>query len=476
MKEHAITYESLVLSTYQTEHILSLSMSEGINKHGELKITAIIPEETAEEYVYITTPMMPITLNYLKEEQSMGALCRGVVTDIQVDCRGTLYYMNLAVKGKTYAMDLIRRSRSFQNTAMTVHQLIREVMTGYADSDCIIQIPDEPIGRIVVQYRETDWEFLVRVVSHYGAVLIPDMVSEKLAIFIGVPENAEEYKIEPFYYSISKQMNEYLKVRENQWPDVMEADFTVFKVMDYQIFRVGNSISLSGKRLSVQAVRRELKNGMLCNIYELKRKEGMRGLELYNTELVGASVLGVVTDVSRDKVMVELEIDMAGRASYWFPYSTMSASPDGSGWYCMPEKGDQVRVYFPTNQEGDAYAVSAVSGYEPKPGDTEDPMANPNVKYLKTKADQVIQFAEEGIVINSGGGQATIFLGNSGELSVYGATNVNVTAQNSLSLVSKGQVLLSAKEKVDIKKGEGAGITLDQSGNLKISGKKIYSN
>ncbi len=174
--------------------------------------------------------------------------------------------------------------------------------------------------------------------------------------------------------------------------------------------------------------------------------------------------------------MVQLEIDEAGRAAYWFPYSTMSASPDGSGWYCMPEKGDQVRVYFPTNQEKDAYAVSAISGHEPEPGDAEDPMGNPNVKYLRTKADQVIQFAEDGIIINSGSGQATIFLGNSGELTVYGSTDVNVTAQNTLSLISNGQVLVGATDSITMKKGEGTFITMDKEGDITLKGSKIYSN
>ena len=228
--------------------------------------------------------------------------------------------------------------------------------------------------------------------------------------------------------------------------------------------------------MTVQSVQRILQDGVLKNQYELRQKNGLRGLEIYNEKIVGISLTGKVTKVSRDKIMVQLEIDESRRAAYWFPYSTMSASPDGSGWYCMPEKEDQVRIYFPTNQESDAYAVSAVSGYEPQPGDTEDPMGNPNVKYLRTKADQVIQFAEEGIILNSGNGKATIFLGNSGELTVYGNTDVSVTAKNTLSLISNGQLLVGAKDSVCVKKGEGTSITLDKEGDIKLSGTKIYSN
>lgn len=460
MEEYAITYENLVLSTYSIEHILDLHLYEQINDHGMLHLIAIIPEEHAEEYVYTTEPMQSVTLGYRKEDQTTETLYRGLVTDIQINCSGNVYYMDLTVKGKTYAMDIIKRYRSFQNTAMTTHELIREVLSGYQDSDCILQIPNEPIGRLIVQYHETDWEFLVRVVSHYGAVLVPDLVSERLAFYVGIPEQGDEFTITPYHYHVSKSMDEYLAIRENQWADVKEMDFMVFQALDVQIFRVGNFINLYGKRLVIQAVQRELTDGILKNTYTMKRKEGLKGLEIHNYELVGASVIGQVIEISRDKVKVQLEMDEQGRAAYWFPYSTMSASPDGSGWYCMPEKGDRVRVYFPTNQESDAYAVSAVSGHQPQPGDAEDPMGNPAVKYLKTKADQVIQFAEEGIIINSGSGQATVFLGNSGDLSVYGTTNVNVTAKNTLSLVSKGQLLIGAKDTVSIKRGEGTSITL----------------
>lgn len=476
MDDYAVTYEKIVLNGYQVEHILSLEMQESVNNHGCMHLTAVIPEEQAEQYVYMTSPMMPITLSYQTDDKKIRTLCRGIVTDIQVNCQGNTYYMDLTVKGKTYAMDIVERIRSFQRTTMTVHQLIREVMSEYGEYDCKIQIPDEKIKRLVVQYKETDWEFLKRFASHYGAVLIPDMESEKLTLYVGVPENAESYSTNPYQYNLVKKVDEYLRIKENRWKDALETDFTVFQIGDYQIFRVGNEVIFHNAALTVQAAQRLLQDGVLKNQYELRQKNGLRGLELHNNMLVGVSLIGQVTKVSRDKVMVQLKADKPGRAAYWFPYSTMSASPDGSGWYCMPEKGDQVRVYFPTDKESDAYAVSAVSGYEPKPGDAEDLMANPDVKYLRTKADQVIQFAEDGIILNSGDGQATIFLGNEGMLSIYGNTDVSVTAKNTLTLISNGQLVVSAAESLSLKRGEETEINLNNDGEIRMKGTKIYSN
>ena len=146
MGDCAVTYERIRLDAYQTEHILTLEMEENADSHGSLHMTAVVPEETAEQYVYTTAPMMPVTLSYLSETGSTKILCRGIVTSIQISCQGNTYYMDLTAKGKTCVMDIVKRSRSFQNPVMTVHQLIREVMSGYENSDCIIRIPDEPIG------------------------------------------------------------------------------------------------------------------------------------------------------------------------------------------------------------------------------------------------------------------------------------------------------------------------------------------
>lgn len=476
MADDTITYENLVLSTYETEHILSLDMEKEKNQHAFIHVTAILSEERAEEYLYTTGAMTPITLGYQKEGGSLELLFRGVVTSIQIVRNGDVYYMDLYAHGNTWTMDIIQCSRSFQNIGMTTHQLISEIMASYHGGAFKLEIPDEPIGKLVVQYKETDWEFLKRFVSRYGAVMIPDVRAAGLAYYVGVPEQGDIYEVSAFRYSMRKSMEEYLRIKENRWSDVNEIDYIVFQIQDPKVLQVGDPVKLGNKNLHVEKAIHTLSDGIWKNTYLLRRKNGFKCLESHNSGIIGASITGSVADVSRDRVMVDLEIDGAGKAAYWFPYSTMSASPDGSGWYCMPEKGDQVRVYFPTGNESEAYTVSSVSGYQPAAGDTQDSMSNPNVKYLQTVHDQVIKFAENGIIINSGSGQATIFLGNTGEVSLYGNNSINVTAKKSLSLVSQSQLLLGAQESITLKNEAGASITLDSSGNINIAGTKIYSN
>lgn len=60
------------------------------------------------------------------------------------------------------------------------------------------------------------------------------------------------------------------------------------------------------------------------------------------------------------KIKLEIDQDSTASGAMWFPYSTVYSSPDGSGWYVMPEAGDQIRLYFPDEREQHAFAASSV--------------------------------------------------------------------------------------------------------------------
>lgn len=466
MKDYTVTYENLSLSTYELNHIIQLQLTKGSNQHAVLQLTGILDEDKADQYIYTTQERTPVALGYLTAEGGQEILFQGMVTSLNITRQGDLYLLSLEAMSASRSMDSTRRCRSFQNVDMTVHQVIREVCAEYEDADFLMSIPDVPIGRLIVQYMETDWEFLVRLVSAYGAVLIPDVQCDHIAIYAGLPERGESYPAEDFHYTVSKSLDNYLYMKNNGYPDVNEIEFVTFEIVNQKVFQIGDILELSGKSLCIEQAVHILADGILRNIYYLRLKSGIRTLKIYNPNLVGASVIGTVAGISKDRILVDLSIDEKGRAMYWFPYSTMSASPNGSGWYCMPEKGDQVRVNFPTREEGDAYAVSAVSTSMGE---------DPNVKYLKTVHNHMIQFDDSGIVIKAGNGQALIQMGSNGQLNILGNQMVSVAAKTSLNLESDGQLGVAAGTALTLSSGQ-SGITIDEEGTVKINGTHVYNN
>lgn len=82
-------------------------------------------------------------------------------------------------------MDREKPSRSFQNAKMTFQELAQEILANYKDADLIYAAAGKAVGSLIVQYEETDWEFLQRVLSREGIMITPGLPTARLKIICG---------------------------------------------------------------------------------------------------------------------------------------------------------------------------------------------------------------------------------------------------------------------------------------------------
>lgn len=72
-------------------------------------------------------------------------------------------------------MDEKRHFRSYQDPAVTYEQVVRDIMAGYTDSAVFFSRPySEASGELLLQYEETDWDFLKRLAGRRHQFLVPD--------------------------------------------------------------------------------------------------------------------------------------------------------------------------------------------------------------------------------------------------------------------------------------------------------------
>ena len=63
-------------------------------------------------------------------------------------------------------------------------------------------------------------------------------------------------------------------------------------------------------------------------------------------------VSGKITATQKAVVQVSIDKDENEEAGVrWLPYATVYSTPDGTGWYCMPEGGDSIRLYAPNEHD-----------------------------------------------------------------------------------------------------------------------------
>ncbi len=469
----AYSFQNLKISCYEINKIEACEVTAQMGEHSQLSLKAILKEETKDDPVHQTGDVQEVEVYVEEENGKKISLFHGVVTKVKVIFKAEVYWLELEAKSSTYLMDITKHCRSFQDLNMGYHEVIKSIMQDYPHSDCIIKIPNEPIGELLVQYEETDWAFIKRIASSFNAPLFPAVEVPGIRFFVG----AEDIPIENFNIKridARKNLDSYYRIKANTMQPISETWYTFYDIQAEEIAYLMHHIEINGHKFYIQSLSSKLEDSLLVNHYAFQVKSGLKAQEIFPMELVGVAIGGKILVPEADKVKIHLDIDEkqdVGTA-YWFPYSTMSASNDGSGWYCMPEVGDTVRVYFPTKYTKDAVALSSVSIYD-APSSAPDRMSNPDVKYLGTVHDKEMKLAPEGIRLACNGSVAVLNISDTGSISLYGNNSVNITAQEKLDVKVKTDLQLTAIKSIELACDKGGKVLLDEAGNMIIQGTEV---
>lgn len=462
----AITCSSLMVMIGEVAApIVSLELREGFNQHGQLSVT-IMAEEQVKEYI-LYEGGSNLSLLYLQNEAAC-AMFQGMILNMQVSAVAQTYYINILAKTSSYQMDLSKLNLSFQDTAMTAHQLIDNVVSLFPEAKTLLAFPDRAIGHIVVQYQETTWEFLKRFASEFGAYLYVDSSSLGIQIKFGLSDAEETVDWEQHPYTI----------RRNTFPQqngITREALLVYEVHAYEILPLGSRINFKNQDLYIGEIYRYLEDGLLVNQYKLYLEAGLQAVHYYNSLLGGISINGVVTNISRNQVQVSMETDgLSSYASqYYFPYSTVAASPDGGGWYCMPQAGDQVRIFFPVSDEKEGYAITNIKGESSPAADS--PMGNPDIKDITAPDGKTVTFVDNGIMLAVGGGKGSITLTNDGKAEIKTEEDIEIGAAQEVYVSTDGNLKLSADIEIELISDAGGSIRITEE-SVDLSASKIMNN
>ena len=459
MEREAITYKDLVMTVGDAAvPVISLEIQEGMNQHGLLGLTAVAEQETKEYLLYEGEGSVFL---YALLEEEPQCLFSGIVLHMEVSGDGGLFFIHIQAVTNSWLLDFKKFHVSFQDMAMTSHALLLKALEPYPGVELLISIPDGPVGQIMMQYQETGWEFLKRFLSHYGACLYTDSASGRIRLYAGLSGEEMGVEWEGMPYLIYRNLA--LKGRTGKAQ-------AVYQVNACEILPLGSRVVFQGQELFVGGIVRTLEDGLLVNQYSLYFEEGLEIKKYHNPLLAGVSVFGTVTGVQRDRVRVRMVTDASGTCqdAFYFPYSTVAASPDGSGWYCMPKAGDSVRIFFPERDEKEGYAVSSILGQVSQSG------GNPDRKNITTPDQKTVQFIDGGILLAVRDGKGSVKLMNNGMAEIHSDTGIRLGAASTGAIQAGGKVTLKAGTKVRLQ-GLQDSISMEE-GKIVMDGWRILSN
>ena len=470
----AVTYKDLSLSVRNVISIRRIEITQEPGDHARMYVEAVLDSDMEENDFHEIEEQ--VFLVYEREEGA-NILFYGIIDQIRMEREGADRLLYLNARDATRQMDIERRSRAFQNPQMTVSQLVEEVMAAYPDADYKIHVADEPIGQLVIQYEETDWEFLKRFFSKYHVQLYPDTSYPVVRFQAGLSPAPEPWNWDDLPYELSQDFNWLEKMKQNGFAELLASQSVSYRLESYDIAVPGSQMTYKGNSWYLASVRRYLLDGNLRHSYCLKQPEGLYAVPYFNQRMTGISIDGTVSATERDRVQVTMEIDAGsdGTNHYWFPFSTVASSSDGSGWYCMPEQGESVRVFFPVDDEKEGYVITSIKGHEPEAGNAADPMGNPAVRSIATQQNNQVQFTESGVVIAAGGENGSVLINKDGSVVLDGLLDITIAAAEAIQIMAGNELVLTSQTTIRLVSDAGSDIEV-KSGEIGLHGMMIYEN
>ena len=456
-----ITYLNIKVEGVPYTKILSLHIQNAINGYGSAYIEGEIDSEKGNAYVQRLTSDTIVKITTTADGQP-PILFMGVVAGSSVSQETDYTLLKLQLFATAHKLNYKKKNQSFQNAADTYTQVITKALDGMADLQ--MNVSDKAIGSLIMRYNETSWEFAQRMASTFGAPISANVNTEKPLLTVGMPKTGKTYNVSDAKLGFSSES---------------QTSYGGTVVTSAQYVYLGDKICVGNKTETVQEYESSLDYGILTTKICLMSKDNENKIAsrtndspvqrpITNVAASGKMFTGVVQAVQKDKVQVHLtsidaEYDAGG--THWFPYSTAYSSSDGSGFYCMPAVGDTVRVFFPSDNEEDAFAASSVNV---------SPLDDPLHKKWRSPAGKEILFTPEGLLISCKDDKIFIDLTDEEGVKICSEKDITINAQNNLTLYAKKVLKMQAENKVLLSSGESY---IDMSKDLiEMGAKQVLIN
>ncbi|MDN4088650.1 contractile injection system protein, VgrG/Pvc8 family [Paenibacillus polymyxa] len=435
-----IGYESLrFYGPFQPQHIEQLQITRTINDHAYLHISGMLSEEQGAACIGQDMEQEPIVIRQLNDQgESLRRLFHGIVTRMSVHCVRGVYTFELEATSHSYQMDIKCKRRSYQDIHRTYDDLVTALVRKYQYGDAIDTVSNyAKLETFVLQYDETDWAFLKRLASRFGSVLVPEVTAASPKVFFGMPEG-KQHKIErDVFYRVRKNFHEL----DAEKPGERAGSYVTYMIESLQYYALGDLITLpigQGKELVVVRAVTTLADGLLRTRYDLQAEQNIRYARYENDQTTGISLTGTVLKVQQDFVQLQLDIDpkQDPAKACWFPIATRYVAEEHSGWYDMPEIGEQVELYLPTHREQDAYVTDSLRQQRHTNG-------QPNVKIWQHVQGSAVEMSEHELTLSTSG-EFSITLHESSGITIDSPGNVQIQG---------GHVKLDAGQELSLEAG-----------------------
>ncbi len=318
-------------------YIKNLRIEEQVNEHGRMTVRFLSRELSSPEDI-LRYQGSRVCLATMEGEIVFCGQC----TEIGLISANAYQEIELTAHTLSIQTDREPKTNTFQGKKKT----LRNVLSAGIGSTALVELDENmPIAEMLSQEQETDWIFARRVANQYQKQLFVNSKTHDCQIHVGKVPFQDKELGSILHHSVSRDVDKVRAIQGNIGPEasVFEYEETVLTVCDLTI-GVGCAVDYSGRTQIVTKSLITCRQGVVENQITLANEEGLLPAASTIMDGIGHSSIltGTVLKVKGTNILVDFH--SPNDMPRWVPY----ANAVSNYFYCMPDEGDTVYVYYET--------------------------------------------------------------------------------------------------------------------------------
>lgn len=172
--------ENIKVKGIEFLNILNCELQKKVNHHGTAKIVGIIKEDYEKTCLSLAAKQKYVEIIAEQLNGKSKCIFVGYIKNASIEVKGVKKASIELVTGSN-RMDLKKRTRTFQNVSMTYKQLMEsneKLNSNIGAKSIFFEDGNAQINNLVVQFKETDWEFAKRMAAMNHTFIRPAFTHE----------------------------------------------------------------------------------------------------------------------------------------------------------------------------------------------------------------------------------------------------------------------------------------------------------